>query len=212
MLLYLHEDRPYLHGVAHHRDGFVLDCGRPPHVGHGTLHRAVCPVIKQSKTKKTHWTTGRHMKACSLNREELEAWAAEQTKASLTICPDCLVEQPPADEEPIHLTKTDREVLSFVLEVSALHLDDADSYYALNVGTAARCLGKTPGQLGASLRRLVADGLITLVGEPAADKAVPASCPLLPTAAALRTLPIYESAADEDVDAELAKLVDQLEG
>lgn len=212
MILYLNEDRAYLYWVAHHRDGFVLDCGRPPHVGHGTLHRAVCPKIKQAKTRKTHWTTGRHMKACSLDAEELQAWAAEQTKAALKTCPDCLAEQPPAEEQPIHLTKTDRELLSFVLEVSALHLDDADNYYALNVGAAAKCLRKTPGQLAASLRRLVADGLVTLVGETQPDKAVPASCPLLPTAAALRTLPIYESASDEEVDAELAKLTDQLEG
>ncbi len=211
MILYFDEERAYLHWVTHHRSGYVLDCSRPPHTGHATLHRATCPKIKHAESKKTHWTTGRHMKACSLNAEELKAWLAEASQAAPSLCPGCLVEQPPAEEHPLHLTKTDRELLSFVLEVAVLHLDESDNYYALNVGTAAKCLGKTPGQLTASLCRLADEKFITMVGKTKPGEAIPASCTLLPTASALKTLPLYQSASDEELAAELAKLVDQLE-
>ncbi len=67
MILFLDEDRAYLSWVTHHRNGFVLDCHRKPNKHHLMLHRAICPDIKRSATKTTHWTTGHHMKACSLN-------------------------------------------------------------------------------------------------------------------------------------------------
>lgn len=210
MILYLNEDRSYLSWLAHHRGGFVLDCERQPRAGHVTLHRATCAKIKHAETRKTHWTTGRHMKVCSLKDHELIEWATQQTESEPERCADCMVEQPP-EEQPVHLTRVDRDVLSFVLEVAALHLDASDDFYALNVGTAARCLGKTPGQLSAAFHRLAADGLLTIVGKTAPGEPVPASCALLPTVEALKTLPIYNSASDEQVMADLAKLVDEAE-
>jgi hypothetical protein len=80
MILFLDEDRAYLSWVTHHRNGFVLDCNRKPTKHHLILHRAICPEIKHSATKTTHWTTGHHMKACSLNAEELKTWALRQMK------------------------------------------------------------------------------------------------------------------------------------
>jgi hypothetical protein len=210
MILYLNEDRAYLSWVAHHRGGYVLDCSRQPRAGHVVLHRSTCAKIKHAEAKKSHWTTGRHMKACSQDRAELVAWAMEQTQAEPTVCPDCLIEQP-ADDHPVHLTRIDRDVLSFVLEVAALHLDESDDYYALTVGAAAKCLGKTAGQLSASFHRLVADGLLKVVGKTAAAELISPNCALLPTVKALRTLPVYQSASDEEVAGDLARLVDELE-
>ena len=120
MILFLDEDRAYLSWVTHHRNGFVLDCNRKPTKHHLMLHRATCPEIKHSATKTTHWTTGHHMKACTLNAEELKAWAHEQSGANPSGCVSCLVTDPsrPVDQ-PIHLTKLDQEILSFVLEVAS---------------------------------------------------------------------------------------------
>ena len=67
MILFLDEDRAYLHWVLHHRTGFVLDCLRHPRKTHLVLHRATCPLVKQAAAKRTHWTTGRHMKGCASN-------------------------------------------------------------------------------------------------------------------------------------------------
>ena len=91
MILFLDEDRAYLSWVTHHRSGFVLDCHRKPTKHHLILHRAIRPAIKHSATKTTHWTTGHHMKACSLNADELKTWAHEQTGANASGCVSCLV-------------------------------------------------------------------------------------------------------------------------
>src|SRR5438132_13359399 len=77
MILFINEDRAYLNWVTHHRSGFVLDCRRKPGSRVAMLHRATCPDVKRSSGKKTHFTTGPHMKACSLDAEELRTWAVD---------------------------------------------------------------------------------------------------------------------------------------
>jgi hypothetical protein len=207
MILFLDEDRTYLSWVTHHRNGFVLDGNRKPTKHRLTLHRAACPEIKHSATKTTHWTTGHHMKACSLNAEELKSWAKEQTGADPSGCVSCLVtdESHPADQ-PIHLTKLDQEILSFVLEVVTLHLDEGSGAYWLNVGMVAKCLDKTPAQLSAALSRLVVDGLLIVTEKWKPVEPLPTKCGLLPTVLTMKTLAAYQDRSDEEIEAEIRML------
>ena len=207
MILFLDEDRAYLSWVTHHRSGFVLECARMPSKHHLMLHRATCPSVKHSATKKTHWTTGQHMKACSLDAEELKAWAKEQTGAEPTGCVDCLIAPDQrAQETPLHLTKLDQEILSFVLEVASLHLDEGAGAYWLSVGMVAKCLLKTPGQLSEALGRLVVDGLLRTTEKWKDGEPFPAKGCLLPTVLAMKMLPSYQDRSDQEIEAELRLL------
>ena len=205
MIVFLDEERAYLYWVTHHRTGYVLDCFRKPTKSRLMLHRATCTQIKASANKRTHWTTGRHAKACSLDADSLKGWAVEQAHAEPKLCVECLGDTAP-EAPPLHLSRLDKEVLSFVLEVAMLHLDDRDASYLLTVGKTAKCLAKTPGQLSATLHRLADNGLLRLAGDVAADGAAQSGCRLMPTVAALRTLPCYQSSSDEEIEAELATL------
>jgi hypothetical protein len=205
MIAFLNEDRAYLSWVTHHRQGFVLECYRKPTKGHVTLHRANCPQIKQAASKRTHWTTGRKMKACSLDIEELTVWAVEQTDSEPIACSECHpVHEPESTDhegEP-HLTKLTREILSFVLEIATNHMDDSELPYRLDVSMIARCYNKTPGQLHAALTTLVNEGLLRFSGK--LENA--ARCLVFPTEQAIRTLSTYASLTDGQIQAELGKL------
>lgn len=207
MILFMDEDRAYLSWLTHHRNGFVLECARKPSKHHLMLHRATCRAVKHSETKKTHWTTGQHMKACSLDAEQLKAWALEQTGVEPNGCADCLITTDHHTQEmPLHLTKLDQEILSFVLEVAAMHLDDGAGAYWLSVGMVAKCLLKTPGQLSEALGRLVVDGLLRTTEKWADGKPFPTKGCLLPTALAMKTLPSYQDRSDEEIEAEIGML------
>ncbi len=207
MILFLDEDRAYLNWVTHHRRGFVLDCHRKPTKRHLMLHRTTCPDIKHSATKATHWTTGQHMKACSLDAEELKTWAREQTQIDATECPGCMVahESHPTDH-PLHLTKLGQEILSFVLEIAALNLDDDTGTYWLSVGMVAKCLDKTPAQLSPALHRLVDDGMLTTTERIRAGEPLSVTCRLFPTVPALKTIPAFQERSDEEIEIELRTL------
>lgn len=209
MVIFLDEELAYLSWVTHHRAGFVLDCLRPPSKGRRTLHRAACPEIKTSSKKRTHWTTGRHMKACAMDEESLKTWAAEQTGAVLRTCRQCLIDDgSPQRNGSLRLSHLDREVLSFVLEVAVLHLDERDGGYLLTVGKTAKCLVKTPGQLNASLRRLAQDGLLKTVGAATQSEPLPINCQIYPTVLALKTLPAFKDLSDAEIESELATLTE----
>ncbi len=211
MILFMDEERAYLSWVTHHRSGFVLDCSRKPSKHHLTLHRATCPSVKHSATKKTHWTTGQHMKACSLDAEELKAWAKEQTSVEPSGCVECLIApDQQAQEMPLHLTKLDQEILSFVLEVAALHLDEGSGLYWLNIGMVAKCLDKTPGQLSTALGRLVVDGLLRTTENWKDGEPFPAKGCLLPTMMAMKMLPSYQERRDEEIEAEIRLLAGEV--
>jgi len=208
MIVFLNEDHAYLYWVTHHRGGFVLDCHRKPTKGRVTLHRATCPQIKHASSKRTHWTTGWKMKACSLDIEELTAWTVEQTKSKPNVCGEC---QPGRDLEPTnhegepHLTKLTREILSFVLEIATNHMDDSELPYRLDVSMIARCYNKTAGQLHTALTTLVNEGLLKLSGK--LDNA--ARCLVFPTELAIRSLSTYANLTDEQIQTELRKLASE---
>lgn len=206
MIIFLDEELAYLSWVTHHREGFVLDCFRRPSKSRLALHRATCPEIKGSSSKRSHWTTGRHMKACSLDENSLKMWVVEQSRDEPQNCPKCLSDDPPAQREPLRLSHLDREVLSFVLEVALLHLDEHDGGYLLTVGKTAHCLAKTPGQLNASLQRLVEGGLLTLVATAAPGGPPPNADQIYPTVPAMKTLPAFKDLSDGEIESELASL------
>lgn len=213
MIIFLDEELAYLSWVTHHRAGFVLDCLRPPSKGRRTLHRAACPEIKASSKKRTHWTTGRHMKACAMDEESLKTWAAEQIGAALRNCPQCLADDgAPKQIGPPHLSHLDREVLSFVLEVALLHLDDRDGAYLLTIGKTSKCLVKTPGQLDASVRRLAQNGLLKMVGAANQSEPLAMNCQIFPTVSALKTLPAFKDLSDAEIESELATLAEPSPG
>lgn len=204
MILFLDEDRAYLHWVTHHRTGFVLDCLRHPTKAHLVLHRATCPEIKHSASKRTHWTTGKHQKGCSLDLEQLKIWSKDQAGHEPAYCPECSPQQ--EIETETHLTKLDRDILEVVLEVASIHIDENDHAYTLTVGMVARCLGKSEGQLTPALFRLVDDGLLVLSGRTKPGEYLTPRCGILPTAQALRTIPAYTAMTDVQIEAELGKL------
>jgi hypothetical protein len=208
MIIFLDEDRPYLYWVTHHRSGLVLDCRRNVSKSHLVLHRAICPAIKHSASKKTHWTTNPHMKACSLDAGELRFWAVGQCGDEPDDCTDCFAapELHPEDH-PLHLTKLGKEILSFVLEAAALHLDDGVGAYWLSMGMVAKCLDKTPAQLTAAVLRVVDDGLLTITEPANPGEALSTQCELVPTVAAMKTLPGYEDVSDKQIKGELKSIL-----
>jgi hypothetical protein len=204
MILFLDDDRAYLNWATHHRTGFVLDCLRHPTKAHLVLHRATCPEIKRSESKRTHWTTGKHLKGCSLEIEQLKVWAKDQAGHEPTDCAQCLPQQ--EIESETHLTKLDRDILEIVLEIASIHIDENDDGYSLTVGTVARCLGKTEGQLMPAFARLVDDEMLVMLGNARPGEILPPRCGIRPTAKALRTIPAYAAMTDTQVEAELSKL------
>jgi hypothetical protein len=152
------------------------------------------------------------MKACSLDAEELKVWAREQTGAEPTGCISCLITaEHHAQEMPLHLTKLDQEILSFVLEVAALHLDEGAGAYWLSVGMVAKCLLKTPGQLSEALGRLVVDGLLRTTEKWTSGEPFPTKGCLLPTVLAMKTLTFYQDRSDEEIEAEIRTLAGETE-
>lgn len=207
MILFLNEDRAYLYWVTHHRSGFVLDCHRKPTKNHLTLHRANCPAIKHSATKTTHWTTGQHMKACSLDAEELKAWANDQVGIEPNSCDACqVIPEPHPPDHPLHLTKLGQDILSFILEIAALNLDDDTGTYWLSVGMVAKCLDKTPAQLSLALHRLVDDGMLTTTERLKPSEAPSVNCRVFPTVLALKTVTAFQERSDEELEIELKTL------
>jgi hypothetical protein len=206
MIIFLHEEQAYRHWVTHHRQGFVLDGRRKPKICHLTLHRAVCPAIKPAGSGATHFTTGPHLKACSLDVEELREWGLESTGAEPAMCQACqpLVAAATTDDA-IHLTRIGKEILDYVLEAAAIHFEPDTPQYRLSVRDIADCLGREVSHLVQSLRPLVHDGLLVVDGWTGHGTPAPRRI-VYPTAKALRTLGEFAEANDEVLAEELSKL------
>jgi len=206
MLIVLNDDRAYLAWLAHHRAGYVLDGRRRPKLGQLVLHRAACDSVRPQAGSRRHWTTGVKLKACALDRDELVHWAEEETGLEPQFCPACAPQEtPPA--EAVHLTRLERDLVDFVLDAALVHLEPDSPPYRLTVGDIAACFAKTPGQLAGPLERLEAGGWLTL--EAAGTRGPAASCRVLPTPQALRSLEAFQTASDAMIQADLASLTDR---
>jgi hypothetical protein len=208
MIIFLNDDRAYLSWVTHHRGGFVLDGRRRPRLTHLLIHRATCAEVKQSADRRSHLTTAGRLKACAATVEELQHWAVEETEKEPDCCEKCQPNQTlPVDEaETAHLTKFAAEILDYVVEAAAIHLEHEHPPYRVTVGDIGACFAKTPGQLSVTLHHLVQDGYIILPGASAKDAPFPSKRLVLPTAKALRTLEAFRTASNDMLQAELAKL------
>jgi len=207
MIIYINDDRPYISWATHHRRGFVLEGRHRPRLGHLILHRATCEDIKRRESKQSHWTNGGRFKACSLEREELQQWAAKQGTA-LTLCEKCR----PKDEairDRTHstgLTKLARELLDYIVEAAVIHFEHEHPPYRLCVDDISACFAKTPGQLSSALYQLVDEGWAEVQGRIAKDAPFGPKVLVFPTVAALRTLAGFCDDSDDILQAELQKL------
>ncbi len=214
MIIFLNEDRAYGSWLARHRRGFVLDWLRKPTRTQPGLHRATCHEIRGAKTKRSHWTTGRHLKACSLDRQELTDWAHRECGREPSACDHC---QPHevicaqglalSDGCPRPLTKQGGDIADYVLDVALIHLGQGDRGYHLTVGDLAAYLGKTRAQITPAILRLLEDGYLRANGQILPGAALPRQRVVFPTALAMRILPAFERRPTEEIEAELCELL-----
>jgi hypothetical protein len=208
MIIFLNDDRAYLYWVTHHRHGFVLDGKWRPKLGHLVVHRSTCQEIKSGVSRRIHWTTGSKLKACCLDRLELEAWAIEQTGASPDHCAQCNPknETLAGGDNHVHLSKLASDILEYVLEAALIHFEIDRPPYHLTVADIAACFGKTPGQVSPVLHRLLEAGFINIQGNVGPGVAIPPKRVVLPTVTAIRTLEAFRAESDPTIQIELAKL------
>ena len=211
MIIFIHEERAYLSWLARHRQGFVLDWLQKPTRKPPVLHRATCAEIRRATTKQTHWTTGRHLKACSLEIEELRNWLEHESSKELQLCNEChpAESQPGGDsssEAAGHLTPLGKEILDYVLEVAVMCLDGVTPGYAVSVADVAQVLGKTAPQITSALHRLLADEYLTSNTPLEPDRPVPENQALYPTVKAMRTMPAFQKIGAAAIRVELKRL------
>lgn len=209
MIVFLDEETAYFSWVTHHREGFVLDALRRPTHKRPTLHRATCGEVRTASGKRSHWTTARHLKACSLKPGELIAWAEAEYGHPPDDCPQCRPGDAPrkqARQERVRLTKLESEIVDHVVERVAIELDRDEPHYEATVRSVAEYLDKTPRQIAPALLRLVEQGYLRIEGAPAGRKSLPGRCGVFPTAAALRTLPAFAKAPRRTLDAVFKRL------
>ena len=212
MIIILNEDPVYLSWIRRHRNGFVLDTRRKASKRNTTLHRASCAEIRTCKTKRTRWTTGGRVKACSEDRGELTAWAHEQIGGEPRFCAVC---DPAGDTSrvaasqrpfpPEQLTKLENDIVSAVVESAVIHLDN-DLPYQMTVGDVAQYLSKTPAQISAAIIRLVSEQMLEIDHSAANGDPLPSTVGIFPTAASLCTVPAFADLDWADLQDELASL------
>lgn len=213
MVIFLNEERAFLSWTGHHRDGFVLAGLRRPTRQTPTLHRATCGEIKSGAGGRTHWTTGRHLMACGVDRQELLDWSNREYGEPPQACPQCRPDEELSLDElgasangDTHLTHLGKEIVDYVVESAVIQLDHDEPQYKVTVGDVAAALGKTPGQLSSALLRLVESGHLRIEGNVTPGKSLPKRRPVYPTCAALRTLPAFAAMSRKALEAELARL------
>ena len=209
MVIFINEDRAYFSWLTHHRHGFVMEMLRKPTRKQPVVHRATCGKIKSSKSKKTHWTTGRHIKACSLEMDELLGWAETEAEREPVYCGECkpTFEDASHVHHERHLTKLGKDIVDYIVEAAVVCLDQ-DAQYDVTVGDVAAYLDKSPAQISSTLLRLVGDEYVRTDGDVSADKTLPSKQRLYPTADALRTLPAFEQMSQRKISEELEQLAD----
>lgn len=209
MLIFANEERAYLSWVGHHHQGFVLDWLKKPTRKQPVLHRATCERIRKSTGRKTHWTTGRHVKACSLDAEELIAWATYELETSAVPCDECDPLGSPASEEEDRgrLTKLEKQVLDYLLEVAVIHMDQKTTL-VVTVNDVAEYFRKTPGQINATLVHLIEKGYLGMEGTVDLGAPLAHQTHLFPRARAMRTLPAFEEMSPQQLSAELRRLTE----
>jgi hypothetical protein len=212
MIIFVDEEHAYRMWIAHHRAGFVLDAPRAHSPKHLVLHRATCPEIKHSASKRTHWTTGNRMKLCALAIDELKRWSAERLDGTPQECPVCrpaaeVIEVAADASHPAQpRTRLGREIMAYVLDVAVIHLDNQDDEYHLTLADVAEYLSKSVRQLSSAVLRLVEDNDLSIAGSLSPGTPLSARHTLVPTAKALRTVPAYAGLTEAQLQSLIAQL------
>jgi hypothetical protein len=213
MIIYLNEDRAFLAWLRQHRGGFVLDAQRNSQRSHRTLHRATCETIRRGTRR--HWTTSQRLKACSLDLAQLVQWASETgspAESCAICCPQNDRDESIADGDLDQtLTPLSANLLNYVLESCLIELRQAEPEYALTLDEMTTSLHKTARQLAGPLRRLLDGKYVRLSSGPRADGSFPPATIIWPTSKGLRTLPDFAEMSTGELEAELAKLMQQQE-
>lgn len=206
MILFLNDDSAYRHWVTHHRQGFVLEGRWKPRWSRFVLHRAGCELVKTAARGRTHATSSGRFKGCANDYLSLAKWVSD-IGGSAQECSNCAPSRAleERDREP-HLTRLDQEILDYVLEAAAIHLEENSPLYRVTAGDIAVCLGRRSGHVAQSLARLIADGLVVVPGAGKRASRLAARRLVLPTARALRRLEGFTTASDEQLDRECFKL------
>jgi hypothetical protein len=212
VIIFIAEDRAYRAWIARHRDGFVLDWRRQPTRRMPTIHRANCPLIHAARPTRSHWTTGRRLKACSLTIEELVNWAVEESPRGYEYCIQCTPQDQKSSNTPSpvrRLTRLGKEILEYILEVTVIHLDRQDSDYQVTVGDLAECFLKTPKQILPVLLRMSDAGYVQIEASTTNSGLSSRRLRVLPTPSALRMLPAYANVPDSQVACDIDRLSSQ---
>ena len=85
--IFVNNDKAYLRWLTENQNGLVVNSYLHPSPDYLILHRANCWTI--STPTRTNWTTTGFIKTCSLDRRELEAWAAKEVGGQLHECQIC---------------------------------------------------------------------------------------------------------------------------
>jgi len=187
----------------------VIDWLRRPTKKQPILHRATCTKIRGGKSKKTHWTTGRHLKACSLELDELISWVVREVGHEPLCCEDCTPQNHSSSDRDTSFgktTKLGREILDYITEVAVINLDNVDLRYDLTVNDVANYLSKTTGQIAVTLLRLIQDGYLQSDSEISLKADLSGNRRVFPTSQALRMLPAFEKLSTKQIEDELKLL------
>jgi hypothetical protein len=82
-------DRDYLRWLAEHRNGYVVNCYKPPKPTYLMLHIATCYTINGTPARGKTWVEGGFDKMCSESVVELRHWAENTVGGPLHPCGTC---------------------------------------------------------------------------------------------------------------------------
>jgi len=81
------DDEAYRAWIADHPNGFVLNTFREPKPTYLILHRADCGSISSGRI--SDYTTGKYIKICSVDENDIERWGRDHTGGDLHNCQLC---------------------------------------------------------------------------------------------------------------------------
>jgi hypothetical protein len=203
MIIFLDDDAACRAWLARRSHAAAVEGMRDGNRKRLLLHASGCNRLKHLLGRKMATTHGRWV-ACAMQREELTQWCLLKYGGEPQPCPACSIAAEACEDH--HLTRLDRDILDFVLDVAVIHLEPDAKPYHLAVSDVAQCLRKTTRQLQAALDHLTKEGLITLGVAPVRGANAGERRTIYPTARALETLEYFAACDRGSVEAEIARL------
>lgn len=88
MIIIINEDNTYLDWLRRNPNGYVINCYKKPSPEYLVLHTSGCSHIQTDA--RSNWTTHQYVKACSMDRNELEEWAQNEVGGTVEYCSFCM--------------------------------------------------------------------------------------------------------------------------